>query len=168
MSRKLVLVNAGHDLAETVEIDHPTARVLGQPIRQKVRRVVTQTILDRWLARRGIDERQWRAGDRLRATMYRAGLEPRVTMNLQAQRGSPDPGQMLPAGEAQTQARAEMRRALSVLPSRLAGIAVAVCGDQETPGAYLAREGKRGRWAETLGRDRLRLALDLLADFYGM
>jgi hypothetical protein len=168
MSGKLVSVNNGHDAAETVEIEHPNARMFGRPVREKVKRVVTQTILDRWLARRSISERQWQAGDRLRATMYRAGLEPRVTVNLTAQRGSPDPHQMLPMGEAQAHARGEMRRMLALLPRRLAGIAVAVCGDQETPGGYMAREGLKGREAETIGRDRLRLALDLLADLYGV
>jgi len=168
MRRKLISVNNGHDLAETIEIDHPTATTFGRRVREKVKRVVTQTILDRWFARHGIDERQWRAGDRLRATIYRAGLEPRVTINLLAQRGCPDPRLLMPAGEAQSQARTEMRRALAILPRRLAGLAVAVCSDQETPGGYLAREGMKGREAETVGRDRLRLALDLLADLYGM
>ncbi len=168
MRRKLVAVNNGHDLAETVEIEHPIAQTRGRPVREKVKRVVTQTILDRWLARRGVDERQWQAGDRLRAAIYRAGLEPRVTINLLAQRGSPDPRLLMPEGEAQAQARAEMRRALAVKPHRLAGLAVAVCCDRETPSGYLAREGMKGREAETVGRDRLRLALDLLAEFYGL
>lgn len=161
-------VNAGHDLAIPVEINDPVAQAHGMPVRQRVQRVTTQTILDRWLARRSIDERQWKAGDRLRETIYLAGLEPRVTVNLESTHGSGDPRHMMPTSEAQAAARAELRRTLALLPQRLAGLAVAVCADQETPEAYMAREGIKGSDAKTIGRDRLRMALDLLADLYGV
>lgn len=169
MKRKLVKVNNGHDMAGTVEIEHPSAESFGRPVREKAKRVMTQTVLDRWLVRGGIDERQFQAGDRLRGTIERAGLMPRVTRDLRAVRGNlPDSSVLLPTGELQAAARAELRRALGILPRRLAGLVYAVCADQETPSAHLARHGMKGREAEAIARERLLLGLDLLADFWGV
>ncbi len=165
---KLVRVNNGRDIAETVEVEHPLHQTLGRPIRERVQRVVTQTILDRWLQRRWISPRQHQAGDRLRAIIYRAGLEPRVTVNLDGSRGSDDPRLMMTTTERQAFARDAMRRALARLPDRLAGLAVAVCSDQESPSAYVSREGHRGTQATTIGNDRLKMALDVLADHFGI
>ena len=122
-----------------------------------------------WLAARGlIDARQLEAGERLRGDYERAQLGPSVTMRWDVSRvdgggGARDGGRLDPA-TAQLAARRRFDAATAALGRGLSDVAwrVVCAGEPMT-----AAEKALG-WPTRSGRVVLTLALDRLADHYGL
>ncbi len=119
-----------------------------------------------WLHARGhLSERQFDAGEKLRADWERANLAPRVTMRWDAapvakgKRGSPA---VLNETEAQLAAKQRFTNAIDYLGSDLSDIAWRIiCGGEGTPVAE-----KNLGWPARSGKLVLKIALDRLAIFY--
>ena len=116
-----------------------------------------------WLHARGhLSDRQFDAGERLRADWERAQLAPSVTMRWDAVRikGSGDGG--LTPGERQLAAKARFDAAVAMAGPGLADILWRVaCAGESLPFAEKALT-----WPVRSGKLVLRLALDRVADFY--
>lgn len=116
-----------------------------------------------WLHARGhLTDRQFDAGERLRADWERAQLAPSLTMRWDAVRitGSGDRG--LNASERQLAAKARFDGAVAVAGSGLADVLWrVVCAGESLPDAEKALE-----WPVRSGKLVLKLALDRVADFY--
>ena len=116
-----------------------------------------------WLHARGhLSDRQFDAGERLRADYERAQLAPSVTMRWDAVRikGSGD-GDLTP-GERQLAAKARFDAALAGAGPGLADVLWRVaCAGESLPVAEKALA-----WPVRSGKLVLRLALDRVADFY--
>jgi len=143
--------------------------VVGNAVRRG--RSVTVNIAESplgWLRARGlVTARQFEAGERLRADYERASLGPSVTMRWDASplakgsRGAPDAGDPT---TAQIAAKRRFDAALAGLGGGLADVAWRViCAGESLPVA----EKKLG-WPVRGGRLVLTLALDRLADGYGL
>ena len=121
-----------------------------------------------WLRARGlIDARQFEAGERLRADYERASLAPSVTMRWDAtptgkgRRAAPE---AIDPTLAQISAKRRFDAAIAGLGSGLADIAWrVVCAGEGLPHAEKALG-----WPARAGRLVLTLALDRLADGYGL
>ena len=119
-----------------------------------------------WLHARGhLSDRQFDAGEKLRADWERAHLAPRITMRWDA---TPVSGgkRLAPAGysetEAQIAAKQRFTSAIDHLGSGLSDIAWRIiCGGEGTPAAE-----KNLGWPARSGKLVLKIALDRLADFY--
>ncbi|MBM3490306.1 MAG: hypothetical protein FJX68_07625 [Alphaproteobacteria bacterium] len=148
------------------EIDPATIDSGEQPI-GRVKRNLTGNPLDRYRQRGNLSERQWRAGDRLRADHFLAGLELRVVQSYSLG-SSGDAGWQMPAGERQAAARERLRRALLAAGPRLSAILIAVACQERPAGGIGGEVGRSGRNAEVAGMTLLTLALDVLADQYGL
>ena len=120
-----------------------------------------------WLKARGhVDARQYDAGEQLRRDWEMAQLSPSVTMRWDAApRGrSAAAGEQLTAGEAQVAARARFDRALAAVGPGMSDVVWRI---------VCAGEGMRDAeqalgWPARAGKVVLCLALDRLADHYGM
>ena len=116
-----------------------------------------------WLHARGhLSDRQFDAGERLRADYERAQLAPSVTMRWDAVRikGSGDGG--LTPGERQLAAKARFDAAVAGAGPGLADVLWRVaCAGESLPVAEKAMA-----WPVRSGKLVLRLALDRVADFY--
>lgn len=120
-----------------------------------------------WLRARGlIDARQYEAGERLRGDWTVAGLGPRVTMRWDAsgvagRRGAPD---AIDPTLAQVAARRRTDAALDAVGPGLKDVLWRiVCAGEGMETAERALG-----WPARAGRVVLTLALDRLADFYGV
>ena len=119
-----------------------------------------------WLHARGhLSDRQFDAGEKLRADWERAHLAPRITMRWDA---APVAGgkRRTPAAlnetEAQLAAKQRFTSAIDHLGSDLSDIAWRIiCGGEGTPVAE-----KNLGWPARSGKLVLKIALDRLADFY--
>ena len=121
-------------------------------------RVTTQTPLDRYLTRDQITKRQYDAGQRLYADWYRAGSSPHLIGTY----GPPTGGE--PAlTDAQAYARRRVNEAMRRVGIRLSPILVSVVLLGEA-----ARETGAQMGEPKAGIVVLKLALDSLADHYGM
>lgn len=121
-----------------------------------------------WLRARGlVDARQFEAGERLRADYEMASLGPRVTMRWSAAPGPSGRRGPPPALDPTTAGIAAKRRfdeALSGLGPGLSDILWrVVCAGEAMPEAERALG-----WPSRAGRLVLTLALDRLADRYGL
>lgn len=121
-----------------------------------------------WLrARDLIDARQFEAGERLRTDYETAALGPRVTMRWDAapsSGGRRGPPQAIDSTMAQITAKRRFDAALAALGRGLGDIAWRViCACEGLPVA----EAGLG-WPKRSGRVVLTLALDRLADHYGL
>ena len=118
-----------------------------------------------WLAARGlVDARQLEAGERLRGDYERAQLAPGVTMRWDAMRVDCGGGGGLDPTTAQLAAKRRFDAATAALGRGLADVAwrVICAGEPMT-----AAEKALG-WPSRSGRVVLTLALDRLADHYGL
>lgn len=116
-----------------------------------------------WLrARRLIDARAYEAGERLRADYERAALAPGVTMRWDPARAKSTAG--IDPTASQIDARRRFQRALDQVGRGLNDILWrVVCGGEPLPAAERALG-----WPTRSGRLVLTLALDRLADAYGL
>ncbi len=117
-----------------------------------------------WLHARGhLSDRQFDAGERLRADYERAQLEPSITMRwdpIRVDNGSSDHG--LTASERQIAAKARFDGAMVEAGSGLSDILWRVaCAGEGLPAAEKALQ-----WPVRSGKLVLKLALDRVADFY--
>ncbi|ATW05252.1 DUF6456 domain-containing protein [Sphingorhabdus sp. YGSMI21] len=119
-----------------------------------------------WLHARGhLSDRQFDAGEKLRADWERANLAPSVTMRWDAapvaggKRAAPH---VLNETEAQLSARLRFEKAIDHLGSDLSDIAWRIiCGGEGTPAAE-----KNLGWPARSGKLVLKIALDRLAEYY--
>jgi len=121
-----------------------------------------------WLRARGlVDARQFEAGERLRADYERAQLGPSVTMRWDvspAARGRRGPLRGLDPTTAQIAAKRRFDTALAAMGSGLTDVLWrVVCAGEALPVAEKALG-----WPARSGRVVLGLALDRLADAYGL
>lgn len=119
-----------------------------------------------WLHARGhLSDRQFDAGEKLRADWERAQLAPRITMRWDATpvtKGKRFAPALLNETEAQLAAKQRFAGALDHLGSDLSDIAWRIiCGGEGMPVA----ERSLG-WPARSGKLVLKIALDRLADFY--
>jgi hypothetical protein len=116
-----------------------------------------------WLHARGhLTDRQFTAGERLRADYERAQLSPSLTMRWDAVRitGTADHG--LTASERQIAARARFDAAITHAGSGLSDILWRVaCAGEGLPAAEKALD-----WPARSGKLVLRIALDRIAEYY--
>ena len=130
------------------------------------RRTVTVNMVESpltWLHARGhLDERQFDAGERLRADYERAQLSPSVTMRWDPVRVDGGGGDGLTPSERQLAAKARFDGAMAEAGSGLKDILWRVaCACEGLP------EAEKGLgWPARSGKLVLRLALDRVADFY--
>jgi Domain of unknown function (DUF6456) len=149
---------------------HPDDRTDPAKQGRASRRFVTVNLAESplaWLHARGkISDRQLVAGEKLRADYERAGLGARVTMRWDAPPASGKRGGARAADGAhgRIDARERFHRALTAAGPGLADICWRViCAGEGMPDA------ERGMgWPARAGRVVLTLALDRLADFYGL
>jgi hypothetical protein len=116
-----------------------------------------------WFRARGlVDARQYEAGERLRGDWTIAGMAPRVTMRWDA--GAPSTGDALDPALAQVAAKRRMEAALDAVGPGLKDVLWRiVCAGE----GMEATERGLG-WPARSGRVVLTLALDRLADSYGL
>jgi hypothetical protein len=116
-----------------------------------------------WLHSRGhLDDRQYDAGERLRADWERAQLAPSVTMRWEAVRTRSSGERDLTPGERQLAAKARFEAAIAAAGPGLADILWRVaCAGESLPVAERALA-----WPVRSGKLVLRLALDRVAGFY--
>ncbi|MBX7456886.1 hypothetical protein K3152_01370 [Qipengyuania sp. 1NDH17] len=130
------------------------------------RRTVTVNMAESpltWLHARGhLDERQFDAGERLRADYERAQLSPSVTMRWDPVRVDGGGGDGLTPSERQLAAKARFDGAMAEAGSGLKDILWRVaCACEGLP------EAEKGLgWPARSGKLVLKLALDRVADFY--
>lgn len=141
------------------------ARVQGQRPERSVTVNLAESPLS-WLHARGhLTDRQYDAGEKLRADWERAQLAPLVTMRWDGaprDKGARGPARGLTPGEAQIAARARFDAASAALGASLQDIAWRViCAGEGVPVAE-----KSLGWPARSGKLVLRIALDRLADFY--
>ncbi|UVO50317.1 DUF6456 domain-containing protein [Sphingomonas sp. SUN019] len=117
-----------------------------------------------WLRSRGlVDARQFEAGERLRGDYERASIAPRVTMSWTA-RVDGGGGDGLTPGEAQVAAKRRFDAAIAATGPGLSDVLWrVVCAGEGLPAAE-----KELGWPARSGRVVLGLALDRLADHYGL
>ena len=127
-----------------------------------------------WLRRRKgpdgralITQEEYDAGERLREDFTRAQLTPRVTGDLSApmtRSGRRGPPEALNLSEAALAAKQRYQKALDAVGPQLAGVLVYVCchlgGLEEAERAF--------GWPQRSGKVVLQLALERLAEHYGM
>lgn len=125
-------------------------------------RVTTQHVLDRYLRRKEIDNRQHLAGLRALTLFQQTGLTPQVTARLDAV-----PGGAAPWDDRVTEraalARIEWGEVMRALGARLSPVIVHVCCLGEPAGEW-ARA--RGYAKPEDGLIVLRIALDTLGDYW--
>lgn len=116
-----------------------------------------------WLHARGhISDRQFDAGERLRADWERAQLAPSITMRWDPVRVSGGGGGNLTASERQAAARERFHAAVDHAGADLADVLWrVVCAGEGLPDAERALG-----WPARSGKLVLRIALDRLAGFY--
>jgi hypothetical protein len=173
----LVLTDAGHARAARKPSRTRPNRLLAEralpdtnaPTAGRPRRSVTVNVLESplgWLRARGlIDQRQFDAGERLRADWTMAGLGPRVTMRWDAApiasgtRGSDAPLDPTLAGIA---AKRRFDGAIAAAGAGLSDILWRVtCAGEGLEAAEQALE-----WPRRAGKLVLLMALDRVADYY--
>ncbi|MBX7540887.1 DUF6456 domain-containing protein [Qipengyuania sphaerica] len=116
-----------------------------------------------WLHARGhLDDRQFDAGERLRADYERAQLSPSITMRWDPVRVDGGGGDGLTPTERQLAAKARFDGAMSEAGAGLKDILWrVVCGCEALP------EAEKGLgWPARSGKLVLKLALDRVANFY--
>jgi hypothetical protein len=119
--------------------------------RMAVKRVATQTPLDRYANRRLIDRRQYEAGERLARDWHHARMAPRLVAtygDLIDCGGIPDPA------ADRAHARRRVAQAVAAVGRIAANEVVSVCCLEHPVGGHAAME-------------ILRRGLDVLADHYG-
>ena len=116
-----------------------------------------------WLHSRGhLSDRQYDAGERLRADWERAQLMPGITMRWDAVRIKSTGDLVLTAGERQIAAKARFDAAVSAAGPGLADVLWrVVCAGETLPDAEKAMA-----WPVRSGKLVLSLALDRVAEFY--
>ena len=116
-----------------------------------------------WLHARGrLSDRQYQAGERLRADWERAQLGPNVTMNWNPVRVSGGVEAGLTGGERQIAAKDRFDRALAEAGAGLCDILWrVVCAGEGLPQAERALA-----WPARSGKLVLSIALDRIAEFY--
>ena len=180
---RLVLTAAGHGHAVRTATPEGANRLLAEravPRDGEARRSMTAPRRTRsvtvnlaeaplgWLKARGlVSERQYEAGERLRADWTIAGLGPSVTMRWDAApvaRGARGPNQPLDPTLAQIAAKRRFEAAIGAAGKGLDDIAWRVA----CAGEGLETAEKALGWPRRAGKLVLLMALDRIADFYAI
>ena len=142
-------------------------RGAADPAARRGRRSVTVNLAESpltWLHARGhLSDRQFEAGERLRADYERAQLAPSVTMSWDPVRSRGGGGDLSPS-ERQIAAKARFDAAVASAGPGLADVLWRVaCAGESLPVAEKALA-----WPVRSGKLVLRLALDRIAEYYRM
>lgn len=129
-------------------------------------------IIDALFSKRIITKKQYEAGDQLWADMYRAGMEPRITVQLD-DRVDYGGGFLLPAEEridVASRCQDEVRKAMDGVGRQHWRVLELAVRDNKTPVqiGMIAYGRTDERQARASGTDLLRSALDALGDHYGL
>ncbi|TPG48288.1 DUF6456 domain-containing protein [Sphingomonas glacialis] len=157
------------DLVERDFVDGVIGRERATSGRAKARRSVTVNQAESplgWLRARGlVDARQFEAGERLRGDYEMAALAARVTMGWNERvDGARGAGEALDPMLAQIAAKRRFDAAIDAVGKGLRDVLWrVVCAGEALPVAEKALG-----WPQRAGRLVLTLALDRLADFYGL
>lgn len=157
--RASVSIEADHGPIERYQhgdviVDSPT-EVAGV----QAKRVMTQRVLDRYLVREEISDRQYAAGDKLYRLWFAAGRSPIVAANLTAV-----PGRDEGAEARRADALADFQSAIRASGKQLSAVLVHVCLTDGTASAWARKKGHNPAG----GIVALRLGLDALADHFGL
>ena len=151
------------------EVETLTHDVHGNPVRAVAKRNLTASPLDRYLKRGRIERGAWEAGERLRRQWRASGLERNMTTNYEGVRiDGGDPAWQMPASERQAHARQAVRAALRNVGKLAAGVLVDLIVHELTARDIGHRAGRRGKYAEVAGMERIQMALAALAHCYGI
>ena len=113
----------------------------------------------------GVDAAQYAAGQRFGRDVASAQLLPRVTSDWSGQVRAPGAGpRNLTPSEMAVAARQRLDRAANALGAELANLLIDVCGFQKR----LELVERERAWPARAGKLVLRIALDRLADHYGL
>jgi len=149
---------------------HPDDRLDPGKAGPQVMRRVTVNVAESpisWLASRGmLTEAQLRAGERLRADYERAGLSARVTMRWDAAPPARSRGGAR-ASDASL-ARVDAHRRFSAAVDHAGSGLADICWRVVCAGEAIGAAEKAMRWPARSGKLVLGLALDRLAQFYGI
>lgn len=150
------------DFIERVVGDAPAATAGRARVARRVTVNQAESPLS-WLRARGlVDARQFEAGERLRGDYERAAIAPRVTMQWSARVDGG--GEALDPTLAQIAAKRRFDAAIAAVGKGLSDVLWrVVCAGEGLPVAEKALG-----WPQRAGRLVLTLALDRLADFYGL
>lgn len=133
-----------------------------------VKRVATQWPFDRYKARGIIGILEWRAGEKLRKTFERAGMQPRIIGSYQPDKIQSSAKAWDMMSDGQSDARADLDHTMRLLGA-LGGVALHVACLGGTAADWAAsRFGLRGKPAEQAGMAALRLSLEQLIILYDM
>jgi Domain of unknown function (DUF6456) len=149
---------------------HPDDRADPAKLGLSSRRFVTVNLAESplaWLHARGkLSDRQLLAGEKLRADYERAGLGARVTMRWDAApaTGTRGGARACDAAHGRIDAHARFHRTLAAAGPGLADI----CWRVICAGEGMSDAERGMGWPARSGRVVLTLALDRLADFYGL
>lgn len=151
--------------------ERPLPQDVGNPTRSQRGRSVTVNLAESplgWLLARGLlSRRQYEAGERLRGDFTVAGLGPRVTMSWDAAppaRGARGPARASDPTLAQIDAKRRFEAAIKAAGGGLSDILWrVVCA-----GEGLEMAEKALGWPKRAGKLVLLMALDRVADFYGL
>jgi hypothetical protein len=153
-------------LAERELTSEGPVRTQGGAAARRGGRTVTVNLAESpltWLHSHGhLDQRQYDAGERLRADWERAQLAPSITMRWDTVRSRSSGERELTAGERQLAAKARFDAAIAAAGPGLADVLWRVaCAGESLPAAEKALA-----WPVRSGKLVLRLALDRIAEFY--
>lgn len=149
---------------------HPDDRFDAEKLRRRTVRRVAVNVREsplNWLHARGmVSDGQLRAGERLRADYERAGLAARVTMRWDAPPASARRGgaRAVDAAHGRIDARERFHKAIAAVGPGLADI----CWRVICAGEPMSEAERSLGWPARSGRVVLTLALDRLAEFYGV
>lgn len=135
-------------------------------------RVLTQRAIDRLVRTGTISRRQYDAAERLYQHWHAAALDPRVVATLDGNGGGRSPTEapwMLAGSERVLAHRQALRAALRAAGARLRGVLLAVVCSDEPLEAWMRRERMPANaTGKVTARTTLRLALDVVADEFGL
>ncbi len=151
------------------DVETLTHDARGNPVRAVAKRNLTAAPLDRYLKRGRIDRGAWEAGDRLRRQWHVSGLERNMTTGYDGVRiDGGDPAWQMPATERQAHARAAVRDALAGVGKVAAGVLVNLLIYEHDARDIGHLAGRRGKYADVAGMERIQMALAALAHGYGI
>lgn len=130
------------------------------------KRIITQRMVDRYLAHGHIADREWRAADALWRAWCAAELEAKVTSGYEPVTTSGTANQDHKIAKRIDGAR-EFLEAISAVPYRSQGVVRAVVVQDWSASQWARGRGYTGRDSESHGLERLRAGLSALAAFLG-
>ncbi len=151
------------------DVETLTQDARGAPVCAVAKRNLTAEPLDRYLKRGRIERGAWEAGDRFRRQWHVSGLERNMVSGYDGIRiDGADPAWQIPVTERQAQARQAVRAALAGVGKLAGSVLIGHLVLEHTARDIGHLAGRRGKYAEVAGMERIRMALAILAHTYGI